>query len=246
MRQAHLRTLATRGIEISSRLRIRGIEAHQAIDNHGQKLLIFTGGFLGTSWASIGFTLEQHQIRYTITSLGRPYFVCPDTQELRELLVVIPSASRASARAEILIQDVGFVKSELERKFDYRVLIAPLIILVLTLAFGSSQVQRSKVHEEPEQEQPLAAMSCALDLEKAEFGSWLTGQLAKRKLDASSQLAIQTDLGEIAIEVEQFLGSTQLIRGTVACEDGRATSLQFRTDSQQPGELIELGEKLDP
>lgn len=194
----------------------------------------------------MGFTLDQHQIRHTITPLGRPYFVCPDTQELRELLVVIPSASRASGRAEILIQDVGFIKSELEKKIDYRTLIAPFIILVLTLAFGATQILSSEVREDPEQEQPLAAISCALDLEKAEFGSWLTGQLAQRKLDASSQLAIQTDLGEIAIEVEQVLGSTQLIRGTVACEDGRATSLQFRTDSEQPGELIELGEKLDP
>jgi hypothetical protein len=246
MRQAHLRTLATRGIEISSRLGIRGIEAHQAIDNQGEKLLVFSGGLLGTSWASVGFVLEQQGIRHTIISLGRPYFVCSDTQELRELLFLVTEASRVSAREDILIQDVGFVRSELDKKFDYRALIAPLIILALTLAFGASQIFRSEVHEDPEQEQVVPAISCALDLDRAVFDSWIKGQLGKRRLEASSQFAIQTELGEVAIEVDQVLGSTHLISGTLTCEDGRAVSLKFRTDGQRPGELIELGEKLDP
>ena len=244
MRQANLRTLAARGIEIRRALKLRGIEAYEAIEGRGNKLLVFSGGLLGPSWASVGFMLEQHQVPHAITMLGKPYFVSADTRELRKILSLMPLMSRTSAREEILIQDVGFLQSELEKKFDFRVLIAPLVILLLTLGFGSFQSSK------PEPQQPVgvesAQPSCALDLEGGEFGSWLKLQLFENKLATASQLAIQTELGKLTIEIDQVLGSTQLIDGTLSCDDGRTHSFQFRSDSQQVGDLVELGERLDP
>jgi hypothetical protein len=244
MRQANLRTLAARGIEIRGALKLRGIEAYEATDSRGNKLLVVSGGLPGPSWASVGHMLEQHQVPHTITMLGKPYFLSADTRELRKVLSLMPLISRTSAREEIFVQDVGFLQSELKKKFDFRVLIAPLVILILSLGFALFQTPKPAT--QTAQEDPTRKLSCALELGEAEFHSWLKMQLSENKLATASQLAIQTELGTLTLEIDQVLGSTQLIDGTLSCDDGRTDLFQFRSDSQQVGDLFELGERLDP
>jgi hypothetical protein len=243
MRQAHLRTLATRGIEVLSSLKIQGLEVHEAIDSQGLKLLIFGGGLFGPNWASVGFLLEQQGIKCSLLELGKTYFLSPDTQELRLFLAQVHRLSRASVREEVFIHDVGFLISDLPKKFDFRTLIAPSLILGVTLLVWSSQLARPE--PEAESVEPTISISCALDLPDSEFRDWFKNQLRNTTAEGS-ELAIQSDLGLVTIQVAQSLGSTQLIDARVECQDGRIQSYQFRTDSQKGGDLVELGERLDP
>lgn len=242
MRQAHLRTLATRGIEVVRPLRIWGLEVYEAIDERGDNLLILSGGVIGPSWAGIGFVLEEFQIKHHHLSLGKTYILSPDTAELRSLLKQLHGLAKTSAQKEIFVPDVGFLVSDLAKKFDARVLIAPAIILACTLAVWHFQSGR----EVPEVEaiEPIGSISCALDLPEAEFQAWFKDQFenADKKVN---ELVIQSDLAIVNLQFVQSLGSTQLVNAEVQCQDGRAQKLQFRTDSQRGGDLVELGQRLD-
>lgn len=243
MRQAHLRTLATRGIEFRGLQNFKGLEAYEAIDGRGSELLIFSGRVFGPNWVSIGYALEQSGIRYELLHLGRTFFLVNDTQELRKLLGEMKSASRKSSRDEIFVQDIGFMASDVRRKFDSRVLIAPALILGVTVSVSLFQPSDSGI--KPEDTEPTIRISCALDLAEVEFEVWLQDQIEKASTEAG-QLVIATDLGIVNLEVRQALGSTLLIHGSLTCQDGRSRDLQFRTDSLQGGSLVELGERLDP
>lgn len=243
MRQAHLRTLATRGIEVLSSLKIQGLEVHEANDSQGLKLVIFCGGLFGPNWASVGFLLEQQGIKYSLLDFGKTYFLSTDSRELRLFLGQVHRLSRASVREEVFIQDVGFLISDLPKKFDFRTLIAPSLILGVALLVWSPQLSRPQ--PESESSESAILISCALDLEDSEFRDWFNDQIAN-SMAPGSELVIQSDLGLVTIQVAQSLGSTQLINGRVECQDGRIQSYQFRTDSQKGGDLVELGERLDP
>jgi hypothetical protein len=243
MRQVQLRTLATRGIEVLNSLRIKGLKVFEAVDEQGSKLLIFCGGAIGPNWVSIGFVLEQHGIKHDLLTLGRTYFLAKDSLELRKLLGQIQDASKASARQEVFIQDVGFLASDLQKKFDPRVLIAPALIFGATIALSLLQFSSPKIELADAELEPQ--ITCALDLTAAEFRTWLKEQFSSSE-SKSGQLVVQTDLGTVSLTVEQTLGSTQLINGNLDCLDGRSQRLQFRTDSQKEGDLVELGERLDP
>jgi len=243
MRQAHLRTLATKGIEVVRPLRIPGLEVYEAIDENGTRVLIFSGGVFGPSWVAAGFALEQSGFKHTLLGLGKNYFLSQDTAELRQLLNQVRQLSRISASQEIFIPDVGFLISDLPRKFDARTLIAPAVILSITVLVWLFQLSRPVA--EMEIVEPAVAISCALDLTDAEYRDWFKDQYRNADIQGS-ELAIQTDLGLVAIEIEQALGSTQLVSARIQCQDGRSQSFEFRTDSQSGGDLIELGERLDP
>lgn len=243
MRQAHLRYLATRGIEVLSSPKIQGLAVHEAIDGQGSKLLIFCGGALGPNWVSIGFLLEQQGIKHSLLHLGKTYFLSPDSQELRLFLGQVHRLSRASVREQVFIQDLGFLISGLPKKFDVRTLIAPSLILGVTLLVWSSQLFSPML--EVESVEPTISISCALDLTEAEFRDWFKNQVRNTTAEGS-ELVIQSDLGLVTIQIEQSLGSTQLINARVECPDERTQSYQFRTDSQKDGDLVELGERLDP
>jgi hypothetical protein len=248
MKQAHLRTLATQGIDVGRLLKIRGLESYEGIDREGQKIIIFRGAVLGPSWASIGFVLNQQEIQHTIIDLDKPYFVAKDSQSLRLILEQIQAVSRTSSREEVFIQDVGFLVSNLGKRFDARPIIAPAVILFLTLGvavFGLNEPE-TEAADTPGQSEPLAPISCALDLEDADFRAWLEHQVSRRSAEADAQAVIQTDLGTISLELVQKLGSAQLLSGSLDCEDGRTQSLQFRTDGQPGSGLVDLGVRLDP
>lgn len=176
-------------------------------------------------------------------ALGKTYFLSPDTQELRLFLGQVHRFSRASVREEVFIQDVGFLISDLPKKFDVRTLIAPSLILGVTLLVWSSLFSSPML--EVESVEPTISISCALDFTETEFRDWFKDQVRNASTEGS-ELIIQSDLGLVTIQIEQSLGSTQLINARVECPDGRTQSYQFRTDSKKDGDLIELGERLDP
>lgn len=226
-----------------SSLKIRGLEVHEAIDSQGSKLLIFCGGLLGPNWASVGFLLEQQGIKHSLLNLGKTYFLSTDSRELRLFLGQVHQHSRASIREEVFIQNVGFLSSEIKKKFDVRTLIAPSLFLGAILMFWSIQISSPEL--EAESVEPSISISCALDFAESEFRDWFSRQIPN-SMAHGSELVIQSDLGLATIQIAQSLGSTQLINARVECQDGRTQSYQFRTDSQKGGDLIELGERLDP
>ena len=215
---------------------------YEAIDNTGSKLLIFSGGVLGPTWVSIGFVLEQSGIRHTLEAFGKTYFLSRDTEELRTLLGQIKRLSRLSAREEVFIADVGFLISDIPKKLNTRAIIAPAVILGVTVVIWFLELSRPVA--ETEIIEPTIAITCALDLADDEFGVWLKNQFENADIQ-NNQMVIQTDLGLVNLEIKQSLGSTQLVSARIECEDGRVQILQFRADSQLGGQLVELGERLD-
>jgi hypothetical protein len=93
--------------------------------------------------------------------------------------------------------------------------------------------------------EPTIEINCALDLTESEFQSWFNNKVENGNTEGS-ELVIQSDLGLLILQIEQSLGSTQLVNARIECQDGRAQDYRFRTDSQRGGDLVELGEKLDP
>jgi hypothetical protein len=244
MRQIQLRTLAAQGITVQQSVRIKGLSAYQAQDDRGRKLIVLSGALLGTSWAAIGNALESQSIEFTIMTLGRPHLLAVDTSQLRSVLEDIELASKRSRSDEVFVKDVGFLVSGLSRKFDVRALIAPALLLLLTLGLATSQQLEPVALEDPEPEATL--LTCALDMVESEFNSWLKTQISGREVSSARTFVIRTDLGEINMEIEQSLGSTQFVTGVFNCEDNRSKRFQFRTDSQPGRALVDLGSSLDP
>jgi len=244
MRAAHFRTLAAQSIAVSGKLRVPGLETYEAIANRDTRVLIFSGSLLGPSWASIGRLLEIHELQFSIVQLGRPYLLAKDTPRLRSLLHLARSVSRISHRDEVFIKDEGFLESKLRKKFDLRVLIAPALALIATVALGANFL-REPVPVQDTQLQPTI-ISCALEMTGREFTLWLGEQISTREAVSTNQLVIQTDLGVIELAVDQALGSTLFMRGSFSCDDGRSKHLKFRTDALQRGYIVEIGPGLDP
>jgi len=244
MRQIQLRTLAAQGITVQKPIKIVGLVAHQAQDECGNRLIVFSGALLGTSWVGVGHILELHNTEFKIIALGRPYFVAPDSNQLRGVLEVVASASKRSRREEVFIKDMGFLVSELRRSFDARALIAPALLLLLTLGLAANQYFDSAPLEEPKPE--TKNFSCALDMGELDFRAWLKGKISNREASPAKTSEIKTDLGEITLVIEQAIGATQFVTGALSCEDGRSKKFQFRTDSQPGRGLVDLGSSLDP
>ena len=115
---------------------------------------------------------------------------------------------------------------------------------MLTLGLATSQQLEPVALEDPEPEATL--LTCALDMVESEFNSWLKTQISGREVSSARTFVIRTDLGEINMEIEQSLGSTQFVTGVFNCEDNRSKRFQFRTDSQPGRALVDLGSSLDP
>jgi hypothetical protein len=223
-------------------MRISGLDAYEGLDDGGRRVVVFSGALVGPSWVSIGHILETHAFTFSIVRLGRPYFVTDDSSQLRQVLQLLWSVSKQSSRDEVFVQEDGFLVSEIPRRFDPRVLIAPAALLAVVTAIGATSLI------EPKQEQTIEVleMTCALEMRESEFATWLKEKIFEREQTSAKQLVIQTDIGVINLTIEQTLGSTQLISGTFGCDDGRSITLQFRTDEKQGGGFVELGPKLDP
>jgi hypothetical protein len=223
-------------------MRIDGLDAYEALDDGGGRVVVFGGALIGPSWVSIGHVLEAHDFTFSIVSLGRPYLIADDSSQLRSLLQLLWSVSKRSSRDEVFVPDEGFLLSEIPRRFDLRVLIAPAALLAVVIALGTS----SLIAPQEEKSIEVLPITCALEMNESEFEAWLKEQIFERDQTSAKQLVIQTEMGLINLTIEQTLGSAQLIRGTFGCDDGRSITLQFRTDEKQGGGFVELGPKLDP
>ena len=94
---------------------------------------------------------------------------------------------------------------------------------------------------------PQAAIpeaTCALDLANAELEKWLSSSIESAPA-SSGEVLVQSRLGLLSLEIEQILGSTQSVTGSIKCEDGRSKSLHFRLDTSANGALVQLGKDLD-
>jgi hypothetical protein len=148
-----------------------------------------------------------------------------------------------SAREEILVPEVGFVEAGIKRRFDSRVLIGPaaLALASLGLMFVPAVMPESTEQEEI----PAREETCALDLERAEIEEWITSSIEESSL-GSGEVLVQSTLGDLNLEIEQTLGSTQSVTGSIRCDDGRSKTLHYRLDASANGKLVELSQKLDP
>ena len=244
MRQSHLRTLAARGLSVQKSIGIRGIDAYLSLEKEGSSQLVFSGSWLGPSWINIAHVLDMHEVKFSVFMLGRPYLVAEDSGNLRSILSHMTSAAKRSIRDEVFIEGEGFVVSGMKKGIDVSALIAPAIVLSISVILAANTFFSSPPNQENlPQEDPL---SCALDMSDSGFSSWIRQQLVSRDKTPASQLLVQTEIGVINLTVEQTIGSTQLMTGTVGCDDGRSRTLKFRTDTQDGGGFLELEPRLDP
>ena len=244
MRQSHLRTLAARGLAVQKSIGIRGIDAYLSLDKAGTSQLVFSGSWLGPSWINVAHVLDMHEVKFSVLLLGRPYLVAEDSGTLRRILSHVTSAAKQSIRDEVFIEGEGFVVSGMKKSIDVTVLIAPAIVLSISVILAANTFSSSApTQENLPQEDPL---SCAIDMSDSEFSSWIRQQLVSRDKTPASKLLVQTEMGVINLTVEQTIGSTQLMTGTVGCDDGRSRTLKFRTDTKDGGGFVELEPRLDP
>jgi len=89
-------------------------------------------------------------------------------------------------------------------------------------------------------------ISCVLDLPADEFNQWVAKSFQGRGSTNSPEVLVQSALGNLFLKIQQTLGSTQSVMGQVECEDGRSRMLHYRLDASASGNLIEIGQDLNP
>ena len=244
MRQAHLRLLAARGLELGQKLRFNRLLVFEALDSAGQSALAIRASFFGTGWPSIVWVLSRADIEIKLIEAGRVWVVAADNPMVREVLEQIGESAKASSRELVLVPEVGFVNAGVGKRFEPRLLIGPGIGLVavlgLSIWLGSAAADQDVLVAEN------SPISCALDLENRDLEQWLVSAISKNKNSGSGAVVIQGELGLLNLEVGQVLGSTQEISGYLECRDGRKTNLHYRLDVSASGSLVPLGQKLDP
>ncbi len=243
MRQAEQRTLAALGFGGLKPIKMPGLRAFEALDQTGRSTLIFRGSISGPSWPSIIFLIDSNQIPHTTAWVGKIYLVIDDTASNREFLGTVLRNTQLSNRNEVFITDVGFAISEVKRRFEYRILIAPLTIFSL-MAIGLMVVTSNSQAPVAEQEQAVS-INCAIDLDDVAFSRWISDQVKSAMSRGSDAVVIKTQVGTLSLTVKQSLGKTLRITATLSCDDGRSLDVQFRTDSSGVGDLVKLGSKLD-
>ncbi|CAB4627854.1 unannotated protein [freshwater metagenome] len=244
MRQHHLRKLTALGLTVGSPLKKVGLRLYEAINQQGTAQLLFRGNLLGPTWPSLKHLLDLFEIDCTTVHAGAAWLLCNDDELVHRVLDEAQSNSRQCFRDDVLIPDVGFVSSGMPRKFDFRLLVMPVVILGLTLTVAGALSIRP---DAPVQKvEPTASLTCALDLPEPEFQEWFRATVSGSKGKDLDVIVVQTELGSLNLKVDQALGSTILVSGSLECSDGRSKGLQFRADDSADGTLVELGTKLNP
>jgi len=243
MRQSHERLLLAKGIRLGKALPVKGLRVFLAKDFQGNSLLVFRGNPLGPTWPSLASYLEQSGIEHSLIEAGKTWLVTIDSMATREVLQASNASALKSAREHILVPEVGFVEAGIKRRFDLRVLIGPaaLALASLGLMFVPAAMPESTDQEEIQAREE----TCALDLDSAEIEQWITSSIEESSL-SSGEVLVQSKLGDLNLEIEQTLGSTQSVTGSIRCDDGRSKTLHYRLDSSANGALVELSQKLDP
>jgi hypothetical protein len=244
MRQIHERVLTAKGYYLGKPSSAPGLRVYQAQDQLGSEFLLVRGKTFGPSWPAIAKVLDESQIEYALIEAGRIWLIAPDLERVRQILLGLSKLAKQSASEEVLIPEVGFVSAGIKKRFELRTLLGPVLIALLSM--GLFLVPAMVTEQESLELAKQPDISCALDLSAGEFKDWVAASLEGSAATSSAEVLVQSALGVLTLKIQQKLGSTQSIVGQVECEDGRSKKLHFRLDASASGNLVEIGQELDP
>ena len=242
MRATVARKLTALGYSTGKRLKLPGVEAICVQDPLGQSMLLVSNVFYGPSWAQIYKSLE-HLIPTPslITTGNTPAALIADSASNRELIASIFERANASRSKQVHLDGIGFVELENKAKPELKFLALPLISIIFVVGIGIfwSNNQQQKVGVEA----ITAAESCIVDLNTAEFESWLIDSLSTQtELGLGKVIQTITPKGELNIVVESSIGSAAKVSGVAVCTDGRERVVNHRIDISGFGSVLELGQ----
>lgn len=226
------------GYRVSGRIRIRGLKVFKVEHSSGPGYLLIQGSMFGPNWPSIAWYLESFTLAPKLLEVDGFWLLINDSEANQEILLNLTSAQKTSRVQEVLVPGEGFVISEVPKKIDNRVFLAPVAALILTATIGF--LPRQEISETTPETEPK--INCALDLAPDEFNSWLSSSLLLQGQNQTKQQLIQTDLGLLTLEAEGSIGSATFFAALVDCQDGRSRTLSFRADSSALGKIIQLGQ----
>jgi hypothetical protein len=244
MRQIHERVLTAKGYYLGKPSSAPGLRVYQAQDQLGSEFLLVRGKTFGPSWPAIAKVLDESQIEYALIEAGRIWLIAPDLERVRQILLGLSKLAKQSASEEVLIPEVGFVSAGIKKRFELRTLLGPVLIALLSM--GLFLVPAMVTEQESLELAKQPDISCALDLSAGEFKDWVAASLEGSAATSSAEVLVQSALGALTLKIQQKLGSTQSILGQVECEDGRSKKLHYRLDASANGNLVEIGQELDP
>lgn len=244
MRQIHTRLLVARGYYLGKPIPSPSIRIYQVHDQLGSEFLLTRGKVLGPSWPTIARVFDEAQIEYSLIEVGSVWLVAPDSQRIRQILSVLNKFVKQSASEEVLVAEVGFVSAGIKKRFELRTLVGPVLIALLSLGlfFVPNLVPEQEILDDAKQPE----VSCALDLSSGELRDWVAAGLEGRASNSSAEVLVQSELGTLTLEIQQTLGSTQSVTGQIDCDDGRSKKLHYRLDASAIGNLVEIGQELNP
>lgn len=243
MRQSQERLLAAKGISLGKPIPVNRLRVISAIDASANPLLLLRGKTSGPSWPSIADQLDQFGIEYSLVEAGRVWLVTADRPATHSAIELLAKRARANIQEQVLVPDVGFVSAGQKRRFEPRAVVGPLIVALVSIAIAFANAAMPKSSEQTLVDNPK--ITCALDLPDSEMKKWIASSIDSASA-TSDEVLVQSKLGLLILEIEQTLGSTQSLTGSIKCDDGRAKSLHFRFDASADGTLVELGQELDP
>lgn len=232
------------GYVFLKKLKVPRLRVFEATGPEGKGVFLVRGTLLGPSWPSLAWYFESQGIEFRLLDSGGIWLVLELTGQIKLLLPQVSEISRSSSRQQVYLPKIGFMPSDIKKRLDLRIILAPTLILGITLLIAvlrpiATEVPIDKADQEPE-------IDCAMDLDSKEFDNWLEQSVFDSLAKVQDQLIQQTDLGLLNLNLESSLGSTRLYAGYLECQDGRSLELNFRADSSATGNLVQLGGKLDP
>jgi hypothetical protein len=244
MRQIQARLLVARGYYLGKPIPAPSIRIYQAHDQLGSEYLLTRGKTLGPSWPTIAKVFDESQIEYSLIEVGSIWVVVPDSQRIRQILSSLNKLAKQSASEEVLVPEVGFVSAGMKKRFELRTLVGPVLIALLSLGlfFVPNLFPEQEVLDDPKQPD----ISCALDLSAGVVREWVAASFEGRVSTSSAEVLLQSELGTLTLKIEQTLGSTQSVTGQIDCDDGRSKKLHYRLDASANGNLVEIGQELNP
>jgi hypothetical protein len=244
MRQIHERVLVAKGYYLGKPLSAPSLRVYLAQDQLGSEFLFVRGTILGPSWPTIAKLFEESQIEYALVEAGGIWLVAPDLERVRQILSGLNKLAKQSATEEVLVPEIGFVSAGIKKRFELRTLLGPVSIALLSMGlFLVPEIVPEQESLEPEKQPEI---SCALDLSVGEFHDWVAANFERRSSTSSAEVLVESELGTLTLEIQQTLGSTQSVTGQAECEDGRSKKLHYRLDTSANGNLVEIGQELNP
>jgi hypothetical protein len=244
MRQIHERVLVAKGYYLGKPISAPRLRVYLAQDQFGSEFLFVRGRILGPSWPTIAKVFDESQIEYALVEAGSIWLVAPDLERVRQLLLGLNKLAKQSVSEEVHVPEVGFVSAGTKKRFELRTLLGPVSIAALStgLFLAPAMVPEQESLELAKQPE----ISCAMDLSAGEFRDWVVASLEGRSSTSSAEVLVQSALGTLTLEIQQTLGSTQSVTGQIDCEDGRSKKLHYRLDTSANGNLVEIGQELNP